>query len=50
VGVGHWVKKKPFGRERAGVTEYWKELQMAKQHDLYCSANITKIIKSRNIW
>lgn len=44
------MKKTPFGHERAGVTAYWKELQIAKQHDLYCFANITKIIKSRNIW
>jgi hypothetical protein len=29
------MKRKTFGHERPGVTEYWKKLQIARQHDLY---------------
>jgi hypothetical protein len=45
--VGHWVKRKTVGHERAGVTEYWEKLQIAKRHGLYCSANIIKMNKSK---
>lgn len=43
------MKRKTFGHERAGVTEYWEKLQIAKLHVLYCCPYSNKMVKSRSM-
>jgi len=40
------VSRRIFGSKRVEVTGEWRELHNKELHDLYCSPNITQVIKS----
>jgi hypothetical protein len=45
-GVRKWDVEEDFWPERDEVTGEWRELHIAKGHDLYCSPDIiTRVIK-----
>ena len=39
-----------FGSRRDEVTGEWRKLHNEELHDLYCSPNIVRVIKSRMRW
>jgi hypothetical protein len=39
------VLRKTFWPERDDLTGEWREMHIAKGHDLYCSPDITRVIK-----
>ena len=43
----NWVLRRIFGTRRAEVTGEWRKLHNEELNDLYCSANIVRVIKSR---
>jgi hypothetical protein len=43
------VLRKVFGPQRDEVTGEWRKLHNKKLHDLYCSPNIVRVIKSRRM-
>jgi hypothetical protein len=43
------VLKRIFGTKRDEVTGGWRKLHNEELHDLYCSASIIRIIKSRRM-
>jgi hypothetical protein len=43
------VLKKVFGPMRRELTEGWRKLRNEKDHDLYCSPNIVRMIKSKGM-
>ena len=43
------VLRRIFGPKRDEVTQEWKKLQIEELNDLYCSACITSVIKSRRM-
>jgi hypothetical protein len=43
------VLRRIFGPRRDEVTGEWRKLHNEKLHDLYCSANIIRIMKSRRM-
>jgi hypothetical protein len=48
-GVPQQVLRRIFGPKRDGVTGGWRKLHNEELHDLYCSASITRTIKSRRM-
>jgi hypothetical protein len=38
-----------FGAKRDEVTGEWRKLRNEKLHDLYCSPNILRVIRSRRM-
>jgi hypothetical protein len=46
------VLRRIFGRKRDEVTGEWRKLHNEELHDMYCSPNIVRVIKSRKkiIW
>jgi hypothetical protein len=43
------VLRRIFGPKRDEVTEMWRKLHNEELHDLYCSSNIVRVIKSRRM-
>src|SRR5215510_2751278 len=43
------VLRRIFGAKRDDVTGEWRKLPNEKLHDLYCSPNIVRVIKSRRM-
>jgi hypothetical protein len=43
------VLRRIFGPRRDEITGEWKKLHNEKLNDLYCSLNITRVIKSRRM-
>ena len=43
------VLRKIFGPKRDEVTGEWRKLHVEELHDLYCSPNIVRVIKSRRM-
>ena len=43
------VLRRIFGTKRDGVTGEWRKLHNEELNDLYCSANIVRVIKSRRV-
>jgi hypothetical protein len=43
------VPRKIFGPKREEVTGDWRKVHHEELHDLYCSANIVQVIKSRRM-
>jgi hypothetical protein len=43
------VLREIFGSKRDGVTGEWRKLHNEELHDLYCSPNMIRVIKSRKI-
>jgi hypothetical protein len=43
------VLRKIFGPKRDEVTGEWRKLHIEELHDLYCSPNIVRVIKSRRM-
>jgi hypothetical protein len=41
--------RKIFGPRRVEVTEEWTKLHNEELHDLYCSPNIIRVVKSRRM-
>jgi hypothetical protein len=44
------VLRRIYGPNRNEVTEEWRKLHNEELHDLYCSPNIVRVIKSRMCW
>ena len=45
----NWVLRRIFGPKREEVTGEWKKLYSEELNDLYSSANIIRVIKSRRL-
>jgi hypothetical protein len=45
----YWVLRRIFGSKRDEVTEEWRKLRNEELNNLYCSPNITGVIKSRRM-
>jgi hypothetical protein len=43
------VLRRIFGSKRGEVTGEWRKLHNEELHDLYCSPNIVRVIKSRRM-
>jgi len=43
------VLRRIFGLKRDKVTGEWRKLHNEELHDLYCSPNIVRVIKSRRM-
>jgi hypothetical protein len=43
------VLRRVFGLKRSEVTGEWRRLHNEELNDLYCSANIIRVIKSRRM-
>ena len=43
------VLRRIFGPKRDGVTGQWRKLHNEELNDLYCSASIVRVIKSRRM-
>jgi hypothetical protein len=43
------MSRRIFGPKRDEVTRVWRKLHNEELYNLYCSLNIIRIIKSRNI-
>ena len=43
------VSRRIFGPKRDEVTGEWRKLHNEELNDLYCSPNITRVIKSRTM-
>ena len=43
------VLRRIFGPKRDGVRGEWRKLHNEELHDLYCSSNIVRVIKSRRM-
>jgi hypothetical protein len=46
---GNGVLKRIFGLKRDEETREWRQLHNEELHDLYCSPNIVRVIKSRRM-
>jgi len=46
-GGGGGCRRRIFGSQRNEVTEEWRKLHKEEFHDLYCSPNIVRVMKSR---
>jgi hypothetical protein len=44
------VLRRIFGPKRDEITRKWRKLHNEQLHDLYCSSNIVRVIKSRMRW
>jgi hypothetical protein len=47
--MGMGVLRGVFGAKRDEVTGEWRKLHNEELHDLYCSPNILRVIKSRKM-
>jgi sulfite reductase beta subunit-like hemoprotein len=43
------VQSRIFGPKRDEVPRQWRKLHNEELHDLYCSANVNRVIKSRRM-
>ena len=43
------VLRRVFGAKRDEITWEWRKLHYEELHDLYCSPNIARVIKSRRM-
>ena len=43
------VPRRVFGPKRDEVTGEWRKLHNEELHDLYCSPNVVRVIKSRRM-
>jgi hypothetical protein len=43
------VLRRVLGRKKDEVTGEWRKLHNEELHELYCSPNIVRVIKSRRI-
>jgi PAS domain-containing protein len=46
---GNTVLRKVFGSKKEEVKGDWRRLHIEERHDLYCSPNIIRVIKSRRM-